>query len=90
MNLEAYPKNLITWENVSYKNDLIPNNLSSQSKDKACTQTHGLHKCVKTPPPPLNSFKYLPTRCHKIVSAPKPAMITLKLNVPVLVLATYV
>ena len=88
MNLEAYPKNLITWENVC-KNDFIPNNLSSQSKDKACTQSHGLHK-TPPPPPPLNSFKYLPIRCHKIVSAPKPAMITLKLNVPVLVLAKYV
>ena len=49
LNLEAYPKNLKTWENLSHKNDFIPYNLSSQSKDKA--YTHGLRKCVKTFPP---------------------------------------
>ena len=48
-NLEAYPKNLKTWENSSYKNDFIPNNLSSQSKDKAYTP--GLRKCVINSPP---------------------------------------
>ena len=49
-NLEAYPKNIKTWENSSYKNDFIPNNLYSQSKDKAYTPC--LRKCVKTSPPP--------------------------------------
>ena len=48
-NLEAYPKNLKTLENSSYKNDFIFNNLSSQSKDKAYIP--GLRKCVRTPPP---------------------------------------
>ena len=51
LNLESYPKNLKTWENLSYKNDFIPNNLTSQSKDKAYTPC--LHKCVKTSPPLL-------------------------------------
>ena len=54
-NLEAYPKNLKTWENSSYKNDFIPNNLYSQSKDKAYTPC--LRKCVKTSPPPPYLFK---------------------------------
>ena len=49
-NLEAYPKNLKSGGNSSYKNDFIPNNLSSQSKDKAYTP--GLRKCVRTSPPP--------------------------------------
>ena len=59
-NLEAYPKNLKSGGNSSYKNDFIPNNLSSQSKDKA--YTHRLRESVRTSPPPclqlLNNLKY--------------------------------
>ena len=43
-------KNLKTWENLSYKNDFMPNNLSSQSKGKA--YNHRLRNGVKTPPLP--------------------------------------
>ena len=53
-NLEAYPKNLKSGGNSSYKNDFIPNNLSSQSKDKA--YTHRLRESVRTSPPPVQSF----------------------------------
>ena len=49
-HMEAYPKYLKTWENLSNKNDFIPNNLSSQSKVKPIP-THCLRKCVKTSPP---------------------------------------
>ena len=48
LNLETYPKTLKTWENLSYKNDSIPNNLSYQSKDKAYR-----YSLSKLPPPSL-------------------------------------
>ena len=51
LNLEACPKNLKTWKKLLYKNDFIPNKVSSQSRDKACT--HGLRKCVKSKLPLL-------------------------------------
>ncbi len=61
-NQEVYPKNLKTWENLSYKNDFIFSNLFSQSKDKA--HTHCFRKFVKTSPPPLLHMVYTKLVVH--------------------------